>query len=64
MQVVAGPSGSGKSSLFPVAATGVDHFNLDDRCARLNRGSYPSRSLMNIRFQADAESPTCRSDQT
>jgi len=39
MQVVAGPSGSGKSSLFPVAATGVDYFNVDDRCAELNRGS-------------------------
>jgi predicted ABC-type ATPase len=54
MQVVAGPSGSGKSSLFPVAAVGVDHFNVDDRCAQLNRGSYldikPS-----IRAQANAE---------
>jgi hypothetical protein len=38
MQVVAGPSGSGKSALFPVAATGVDHFNVDDRCAHTGPG--------------------------
>jgi hypothetical protein len=31
-------AGSGKSSLLPVAAAGVDHFNIDDRCAQLNRG--------------------------
>ena len=38
--VVAGPSGSGKSWLFPVADFGVDAFNVDDRCADLNGGSY------------------------
>lgn len=54
MLVVAGPSGSGKSSLFPVAAAGVDHFNVDDRCAELNRGSY--RGIRpEIRDQANAE---------
>jgi hypothetical protein len=40
MIVVAGPPGSGKSSIFPVAQTGVDHFNIDDRAAQLNGGSY------------------------
>jgi len=40
MIVVAGPPGSGKSSVFPVAQTGVDHFNIDDRAAQLNGGSY------------------------
>ncbi len=54
MQVVAGPSGSGKSSLFPVAAAGVDHFNVDDRCAQLNRGSYLG-IRPEIRAQANAE---------
>ena len=54
MQVVAGPSGSGKSSLFPVAAAGIDHFNIDDRCAQLNRGSYLG-IRPEIRAQANAE---------
>lgn len=54
MQVVAGPSGSGKSSLFPVAATGIDHFNVDDHCAQLNRGSYLGISP-EIRAQANAQ---------
>jgi len=54
MQVVAGPSGSGKSSLFPVASVGVDHFNVDDRCAQLNRGSYLGIKPA-IRAQANAE---------
>ena len=54
MQVVAGPSGSGKSSLFPVGAAGVDHFNVDDRCARLNCGSYVG-IRPEIRAQANAE---------
>ncbi len=39
MIVVAGPPGSGKSSIFPVASFGVAHFNADDRAAELN-GSY------------------------
>jgi predicted ABC-type ATPase len=38
MIVVAGPPGSGKSSLFPVAETGVDSFNGDDSAAELNGG--------------------------
>jgi dephospho-CoA kinase len=40
MIVVAGPPGSGKSSLFPVSETGLDSFNADDRAAELNSGSY------------------------
>lgn len=40
MVVVAGPPGSGKSTVFPVAGFGVDHFNADDRAAELNRGSF------------------------
>ena len=54
MQVVAGPSGSGKSSLFPVAAAGVDHFNVDDRCAPAQPGSYLGIKPA-IRAQANAE---------
>jgi len=40
MVVVAGPSGSGKSTHFPVAELGIAYFNVDDRCAELNGGSY------------------------
>jgi hypothetical protein len=37
MVVVAGPPGSGKTRYFPVAAFGVDAFNIDDRCAQILR---------------------------
>jgi predicted ABC-type ATPase/Flp pilus assembly protein TadD len=40
MIVVAGPPGSGKSSLFPAAGTGLDSFNADDSAAESNAGSY------------------------
>jgi predicted ABC-type ATPase len=40
MIVIAGPPGSGKSTLFPVSTFGVDFFNADDRAAELNGGSY------------------------
>lgn len=40
MIVVAGPPGSGKSSIFPVSSFGVAGFNADDRAAELNGGSY------------------------
>ncbi|MBL8231917.1 MAG: hypothetical protein JNL98_25690 [Bryobacterales bacterium] len=40
MIVIAGPPGSGKSTLFPVSSFGVDFFNADDRAAELNGGSY------------------------
>ena len=42
MIVIAGPAGSGKSTAFPVRATGVDYFNIDDRAAALNGGAYQS----------------------
>ncbi len=35
MSIVAGPQGSGKSTLFPVANTGFDHFNVDERRQQL-----------------------------
>ena len=40
MIVIAGPPGSGKSSIFPVSSFGISHFNADDRAAELNGGSY------------------------
>src|SRR5437763_269066 len=40
MIVVAGPPGSGKSSIFPLAQFGTKYFNADDRAAELNGGSY------------------------
>ena len=40
MYIVAGPPGSGKSTVFPVAVFGVEFFNADDRAAQINRGSY------------------------
>ena len=40
MILVAGPPGSGKSSLFSPYNLGIDAFNADDRAAVLNGGSY------------------------
>lgn len=40
MYLVAGPPGSGKSKAFPLKNTAFDFFNIDDRCAELNNGSY------------------------
>ena len=54
MVVIAGPSGSGKSTHFPVRDTGIASFNVDDRCAELNQGSY--REIPpEIRAQAQRE---------
>lgn len=39
MDLIAGPQGSGKSSFFPVADRGYDHFNIDDHRRKLNGGS-------------------------
>ncbi len=44
MIVVAGPPGSGKSTLYPVSSFGVSYFNADDRAAELNGGPYVSIS--------------------
>src|SRR5512134_1162475 len=57
MIVVAGPPGSGKSSIFPVSSFGVPCFNADDRAAELNHGSYAGipkhiRQAVNREFEA------------
>jgi len=39
MTVIAGPPGSGKSSIFPVSGFGVAYFNADDWAAKHNGGS-------------------------
>jgi len=39
MYIVAGPPGSGKSTVFPVSGFGVASFNADDLAAQLNGGS-------------------------
>jgi predicted ABC-type ATPase len=56
MIVVAGPPGSGKSSLYPLSSFNVAHFNADDRAAELNGGSYLGisneiRKLVNGEFE-------------
>lgn len=56
MFIVAGPPGSGKSSVFPVSSFGVNSFNADDRAAARNGGSYLAisreiRSSVNREFQ-------------
>ncbi len=40
MYVVAGCPGSGKSIAFPIQESGLDFFNIDNRAAELNGGSY------------------------
>jgi predicted ABC-type ATPase len=57
MFIVAGPSGGGKSTAFPVSGFGVDFFNADDRAAALNDGSYLNiprnvRSHVNTLFES------------
>jgi predicted ABC-type ATPase len=44
----------GKSSVFPVSQTQVDYFNIDDRAAALNGGSYQNIPP-EIRAQANGE---------
>jgi predicted ABC-type ATPase len=56
MIVVAGPPGSGKSSLYPLSSFGVANFNADDRAAELNGGSYVGiskeiRQVVNREFE-------------
>src|SRR5438874_2736298 len=56
MIVVAGPPGSGKSSLYPLASFNVVYFNADDRAAELNGGSYIGiskeiRNIVNAEFE-------------
>lgn len=57
MIVVAGPPGSGKSSLYPLSSFGCAYFNADDRAAELNGGSYVAipvgvRQIVNREFEA------------
>ena len=57
MVVVAGPPGSGKSSLYPLSSFGIAYFNADDRAAELNGGSYIGisseiRMVVNREFEA------------
>ncbi len=57
MIVVAGPPGSGKSTLYPVSSFGVSYFNADERAAELNGGSYVGisneiRKIVNREFEA------------
>ena len=56
MVVIAGPPGSGKSSIFPVSTFGLAYFNADDRAAQLNGGSYlgipkDTRQAVNREFE-------------
>jgi predicted ABC-type ATPase len=54
MLVVAGPPGSGKSRALPLEDTGVAFFNVDDRCYKLNNGSYHGIPR-EVRERANAE---------
>ena len=60
MIVVAGPPGSGKSSIFPVSKFGTPYLNADDRAAELNGGSYLAipkhiRQIVNQEFESFLE---------
>jgi predicted ABC-type ATPase len=57
MVLVAGPPGSGKSTLYPLSSFGMAYFNADDRAAELNGGSYIGissevRKTVNREFEA------------
>lgn len=54
MRVIAGPSSAGKSSIFPLGDLGLAFFNVDDRCAHLNGGSYQGIPA-EVRAQANRE---------
>jgi predicted ABC-type ATPase len=55
MYIIAGPPGSGKSTVFPLSGFGVDFFNADDRAAQLNQGSYGAfRKASAIRSTANS----------
>jgi len=67
MIVVAGPPGSGKSSIFPVSSFGVSCFNGDDRAAELNNGSYvgiPKRIRQAVNREFEAFVLTCIENRT
>jgi predicted ABC-type ATPase len=57
MIVIAGPPGSGKSSIYPLSRFNLPYFNADDRAAILNGGTYIGipmeiRSAVNQEFEA------------
>lgn len=57
MVVIAGPPGSGKSTLYPLSTFSIAWFNADDRAAELNGGSYIGisrevRKAVNREFEA------------
>lgn len=54
MIIVAGPPGSGKSTLFPVSGFGIDFFNADDRAALRNGGAYQGITV-DVRRQVNEE---------
>jgi predicted ABC-type ATPase len=54
MIVIAGPSGSGKSRHFPARDFADAFFNVDDRCAELNRGAYHT-TPPEVRARAQSE---------
>jgi predicted ABC-type ATPase len=54
MIVIAGPSGSGKSRHFAADRFGIASFNVDDRRAELNGGSFRATPV-EIRAQAQRE---------
>lgn len=54
MIVIAGPPGSGKSTLYPVSSFEVNHFNADERGAALNGGSFMGISA-DIRTRVNRE---------
>ena len=56
MRVIAGPPGGGKSSVFPIADTGLEYFDADGRAAELNAGSFRNistevRRVVNLEFE-------------
>jgi predicted ABC-type ATPase len=63
MIVIAGPSGSGKSKYFGARDFGFAFFNVDDRCAELNGGSYRAVPI-DVRAQAQRECERFVSDCT
>ncbi len=57
MFVVAGPAGSGKTTMFPPRGFGTDFFSIDDRCAALNGGLFTGiRSSLRAQVAAECQS--------
>ena len=57
MFVVAGPAGSGKTTMFPPRGFGTDFFSIDDRCAELNGGLFTGiRPTLRARVASECQS--------